>query len=209
MKVKTNKIFVSGMLALVLLMMCAGRILRAQSSVRLTGRVYEAESGTPLGGVNIQLETTAFGTVSDDNGYFSLENVPPGTYSVIFSMLGYEDKTATKVTITEDSPRRLSISLQPAAIRGDSVFVVARRDENAAGIDGDKIVLTATEIDRYRSLGLPQLLQQVAGVEVETTGGGSSSSRIKIHGGSANQVLVLLDGQRLNTRCWYYWTDSV
>ena len=95
MKVKTNRIFVPGILALVMLMMCADGILQAQSSVRLTGRVYEEESGTPLGGVNIQLETTVFGTVSDDNGYFSIENVPPGTYSVIFSMLGYEDKTAT------------------------------------------------------------------------------------------------------------------
>jgi outer membrane receptor for ferrienterochelin and colicins len=198
MKVNTKKNFTLWMLALVLFVVFVTQNLQAQSNIRLTGRVYDAESGTPLSGVNVQLETTALGAVSDDNGYFSIENVPPGTYSVVFSMLGYENKTRTSLAVTEASPRQLSINLEPAAIRGDSVIVVAHREEGGVGIEGDKIVLKGAEIDRYRSLGLPQLLQQVAGVQVESTGGGASLSTIKIHGGSANQVLVLLDGQRLN-----------
>ncbi|NIT57820.1 MAG: TonB-dependent receptor plug domain-containing protein, partial [Aliifodinibius sp.] len=43
-----------------------------------------------------------------------------------------------------------------------------------------------------------QLLHQVAGVQIESVSGGAGRSIIRIHGSSANQVLVLLDGQRLN-----------
>lgn len=180
------------------LLLCCCQALNAQSNVRLAGIVYDADSGMPLMGVNIQVETTLFGAVSDDDGYFRIENIPPGSYTVVVSMLGYADVKRSGVAIREETPQRLSVALKPTVIKGDSVTVLAHSEKNEFSFEGEKIVLNEVEIERYRSLGLPQLLQQVAGVQVESTGGGASPSFIKIHGSGASQVLVLLDGQRLN-----------
>jgi outer membrane cobalamin receptor len=76
--------------------------------------------------------------------------------------------------------------------------VVAEWDQGSSGLEGEKIILSGADLDRYRQLGLPQLLQQAAGVQIESAGSGGGRSIVRIHGGRSNQVLVLLDGQRLN-----------
>ncbi len=173
--------------------------LPAQSNLSLAGQVYDAISGAPLPGANVQVQHTIFGAVSGEDGTFEIENLPPGAYTVIFSMIGYEPTRTSPVIITEDTPKRISAALRPAVLTGDSVIVIADRYVNGATIEGEKIILTAENIARYRGLGIAQLLHQVAGVQVESGGGGSSRAIIRIHGSRASQVLVLLDGQRLNS----------
>lgn len=177
---------------------CAGS-LSAQGNLRLSGQVYDALSGAPLAGANVQVQHTIFGAVSGEDGFFEIENLPPGAYILVFSMIGYEQTKTSPVSITEDAPKRISAALHPAVLPGDSVIVIAERYMNGATVEGEKIILTAKNIARYRGLGMAQLLQQVAGVQVESGGGGSSRAIIRIHGSRASQVLVLLDGQRLNS----------
>lgn len=181
------------------LAVCYAEAASAQSNLRLSGQVYDALSGAPLAGVNVQVQHTIFGAASGEDGTFEIENLPPGAYTVIFSMIGYEQSQISPVIITEDTPKRISAALRPALLSGDSVLVIAGRFINGATMEGEKIVLTAENIARYRGLGMAQLLQQVAGVQVESGAGGSSRATIRIHGSRASQVLVLLDGQRLNS----------
>lgn len=181
------------------LAVCWADSLPAQSNLRLGGQVFDALSGAPLAGANVQVQHTIFGAVSGEDGSFEIENLPPGAYTVIFSMIGYEQSQTSPVIITEDTPKRISAALRPAVLTGDSVIVIADRYVNGAALEGEKIILTAENIARYRGLGIAQLLHQVAGVQVESGGGGSSRAIIRIHGSRASQVLVLLDGQRLNS----------
>lgn len=172
----------------------------SQSNVRLSGRVYDADSGAPLPGVVVELEGTSYGAVSTTAGDYAVENIPAGRYTVIFAMLGYRTQSYSQVEISADTPLRLSASLYPQPISIDSVNITANRDQLLpdAGLEGEKIVLSGRDVQAYRTLGLAQMLQQAAGVQVESTGGGASRSLIRIHGSSSAQVLVLLDGQRLN-----------
>ena len=170
----------------------------AQSNLRLSGQVYDRHSRLPLAGVNVEVAGTPYGAVSDADGFFQIENIPPGSYTLRFSMIGYHDARQNDVDVSTELPRRLSVALTPATIAGDSVIVTAGREDSGSSLEGDKLVLTADDIARYAALGLPQLLQQAAGVEVTSTGGGDSRAQIRIHGSRASQVLVLLDGQRLN-----------
>ena len=56
---------------------------------RIKGRVIDQESGEPLFNVNIYLSGTLWGTTSDENGYFVLEDLTIGTYNFKVSFLGY------------------------------------------------------------------------------------------------------------------------
>jgi len=170
----------------------------SQSNLRLTGRVLDAETGFAMPDVAVQVERTLYGTYTDEDGFFHIENITPGSYSVRFSFLGYEIQTISNVEIEQDFPTRLIVNLTPIPLQSDSIVVLAESIGDNSGLEGEKTTLSGEDLDRYRQLGLPQLLQQVAGVQVESAGSGGGRGIVRIHGGHSSQVLVLLDGQRMN-----------
>lgn len=63
---------------------------RAQSTSSLAGRILDASDGSALPGAAIRLSGTAYSCRSDSDGYFSLNNVPPGEYNLIIFSPGYD-----------------------------------------------------------------------------------------------------------------------
>jgi hypothetical protein len=51
-------------------------LVYSQTSGSLTGRIFDIQSQLPLEGATLLLEGTTFGTVTDSEGYFKLENIP-------------------------------------------------------------------------------------------------------------------------------------
>ncbi len=70
-------------------------IINAQQNngITITGKVVDKETNTPLGNVNIFLANTTIGVTSGGDGKFIINNVPYGSYNIIFSYLGYETET--------------------------------------------------------------------------------------------------------------------
>ena len=66
---------------------------------RFVGKVYDAKSGKPIVGAGIQIEETRDLTLTDDKGRFIIDQVEPGTYTVIISQGGYQPMRAENVTI--------------------------------------------------------------------------------------------------------------
>lgn len=62
-------------------------------SFSISGRVTDSLSSNPIPSANVFLSGTNIGGVSDLEGYYSIDGVPPGTYEVIFSHLSYSMKT--------------------------------------------------------------------------------------------------------------------
>ena len=65
--------------------------------------------------------------VTDENGEYFIINLPPGVYSVKFSMIGYAEYILTDVSVSIDVTTPLNASLQSQAIAGESVTVVSER----------------------------------------------------------------------------------
>ncbi len=173
-------------------------LLYGQSSIRLHGYVSDASNGEPVAGAIIQVVNSAFMEISKEDGYFTIENLPPGTYDISVSHLGYQSIELNRIVITADQPRRILIKLLQDPLQSDSVYVFATAVNPATDMDGEKIILTGDKIEQLKKLGLPGVLQQVAGLQIQTGNGGAGNMIIRIHGGSGSQVLILLDGQRLN-----------
>ena len=57
----------------------------------IRGFIYEKDSEEPIIYCNVYLSGTDIGTVSDDNGYFILTNVPYGTYTLKASFIGFSE----------------------------------------------------------------------------------------------------------------------
>ena len=66
--------------------------LRGQqpSGSTLSGRVLDATTGLPLENANVFLSQTVLGTSTDQQGNFKITRIPPGTYRVVASRVGYQ-----------------------------------------------------------------------------------------------------------------------
>lgn len=85
------------------------------------------EEGTPFPGVNILIEGSNIGAISDLNGQFSV-NAPKGTSRLIASFLGYKTQTLPL------SKSKFIVRLKPADVNLDEVVVVGYGSEKKTPI---------------------------------------------------------------------------
>ena len=73
-----------------LLVVCSLSFLASgfAQSGSLKGFVYLKESGEPAIFVNVVLKGTAVGSTTDENGYYTMSNVPLGTYTLKATSIG-------------------------------------------------------------------------------------------------------------------------
>lgn len=83
-----------------------------ERSVQLTGRVTDARAGAPLAAVNVFISNTTRGTTTDSTGHYSLR-VPPGSYDLVATIVGYETKTAAVTAGPENQVLRRDFELTP------------------------------------------------------------------------------------------------
>jgi len=110
----------------ILLVPCSSGNLFAQAKFQneISGRVTDAETGKPIFNANVFLANTTRGAATDKDGKYYIKNIPPGSYDLIFSMMGYELQTMSLQFI---EPRRLKIDmkLKPRVLKGKQVQVTA------------------------------------------------------------------------------------
>ena len=66
----------------VLLLFGLNSVVFAATTGKIQGTILDDESKEPLPGVNIVVEGTILGAATDENGFFFIINVPPGTYKI-------------------------------------------------------------------------------------------------------------------------------
>ena len=89
----------------------------AQQTGVISGRIIDENTHQPLTSVNIQVVDTDFGTASDKNGNFYINNIPVGTHHVEITMIGYEKRVFLNLPITSVRPINLVIDLMVAPIK--------------------------------------------------------------------------------------------
>ncbi|MBB6460371.1 SusC/RagA family TonB-linked outer membrane protein [Flammeovirga kamogawensis] len=159
----------------------------------LKGQVVDASTGEPLPGVNIFIEKTTKGTITNFDGEFSLV-VEPGE-SIVASFIGYVQQV---IPVTTEA--LISISLQMDTEALEEVVVIGYGTQKKKEITGAVGVLKSDAILKVPTSDLGESLQgQIAGVDVQASSGRpGSESNIQIRGvvsaTSAGAPLYIVDG---------------
>ena len=96
------------------------------SNGKITGTVSQKTNGEPAVGVNIILVDSYMGAATDENGRFTILNVPPGTYSLRADAIGFAQVLVQNVRVTTSQTTELSIKLEESVVEGQEVTVVPR-----------------------------------------------------------------------------------
>jgi len=171
-----------------LLLMTFGAVnVEAQTTGKIAGKVTDSQ-GLPLPGVNVIIEGTTRGTPTDTKGDFFILNISPGTYTLVFSIIGYETVRVTDVRVQVDRTTTVDMKLKDANLSLGEVVVSAEasmitRDQTSASakITGDELKVLPTD-------SFLKTVTLQAGVN---TGAGGS---LHIRGGRSTEIKYYVDG---------------
>lgn len=167
----------------------------AMAQRTIKGNVTDAADGSPFPGVNVVVNGTTIGTVSDMDGKFTLV-VPAGGTELSFSMVGF----VTQI-IRLGASESYSVALSTAALALDEVVVVGygtqMRSKVTSSIAKVDMKLLKTGI---RANPAQALAGTVPGLRVVTaTGRPGSVPSIILRGGTnfdgSGSPLIIMDGQ--------------
>lgn len=180
----------------VILFSLLGSYFASAQTGTIRGNIYDQESGEPILFANIRLSGTSIGTNSDDNGFFSLNDIPTGTYSLVATYLGYDSLSVT-VNLAAGAISYQRLSLQPSAIELSTVDVSGQRERARTEVGVSTLTVTPKQIKSLPSAGGEADIAQYLPILPGIVSSGDQGGQLYIRGGSPVQNKILLDGMTI------------
>ena len=167
--------------------------LNAQNNGRLTGRVIDNQNLLPLEGATVIINETTIGVITDAEGYFTINDVPPQTYNIEASFLGYDSQTKFNVIVKSVGTADLLFKLDELSESLDEVVVGKSPFRTSKETPLSTQSLSAVEIETYPggNNDIAKVAQSLPGISPSI--GGFRNDFI-IRGGAPNETVYYLDG---------------
>lgn len=171
--------------------------ITGQSTDKLQGFVRDSQSSAPVAGAVVELVGTNYRDITDERGFYRFEHLPVGTYSVVVRSIGYRTRRIEQVGVVQDVTARLDITLEAKPIPLPPQEVKGLGPASKFSSTQDVTIISHKEIERSGAGSLAELFQTVPGLFVYQNGSASGEKALSVRGSAANQVVILVNGQRL------------
>jgi TonB-dependent starch-binding outer membrane protein SusC len=161
---------------------------------KVTGIITDASNNNePLPGVNVIVEGTTLGTVTDIDGKYSIE-VPNANSVLVFSFVGYNTE---KIAVAGKATVDVSLVADITAL--DAVIVVGYGTAKKSDLTGAVASANIKDFEKSPNTNLVQSLQgTVPGLNIGQTTSAGGTPDILIRGkntiSGSSSVLIVLDG---------------
>jgi len=171
-----------------LVFLAFGSVIYASTTGKIAGTITDAETGEPLWGVNVIVEGVSggLGTATNADGYYVILNVPPGTYSLKTTMIGYTAITKTEVEVFIDQTSLVDFNLSKSVLQGDEVVVTAKRSIVHKDVSTSVLSVNAEEIETSIHTSVANIIGEQAGIE-----------GLQVRGGAVDETAFMVDGVML------------
>ena len=167
-------------------------VIAPQLKKVIKGKVVDFQTRESLPGVNVLIEGTTNGTVTNLDGVYSLE-LPEKAEALLFSYVGYETKR-------ELISNREIIDVQLVSSSGvlNEVVVIGYGTQRKKDLTGSVSVVSTDDLGSVPVASISDALQgKAAGVQVISSGGPGSDATFRIRGVGTindNNPLLVIDG---------------
>ena len=190
-------------LGALLLTVLMGSAAVAQSG-KIAGTVTVQGTDQTLPGASVLVVGTSYGAATGFDGEYSIIGVPPGTYSLRVSFVGYSETVVEEVRVQTGLTTRIDVALaeEEAGVGGD-VVVTAERPPVQPDETGSVQYLDIGEIEELPVTSTEEAVFVQAGVFFDVQpivgglgGSGRGEARYAVRGGDQTEVVWFLDGAR-------------
>ncbi|MBI3003887.1 MAG: TonB-dependent receptor [Ignavibacteriales bacterium] len=165
-------------------------LLHADTRGKLSGTLRD-QRNDPLIGANVLLVGTTLGASTDVEGNYVIINIPPGTYDVRISSVGYQTKIIQQVRIASGQTTTLSETLQEQVLEGEEIVVLAERPIVDVKQTNTVAILGKEDIAVLPVQELNDIVNLQAGVV-------SSGDGLHFRGGRVGEVQYQVNGVSVN-----------
>jgi outer membrane receptor protein involved in Fe transport len=166
----------------------------AEVTGKIAGTVKDAQSGEGIPGVNVMIEGTQLGAVTNTDGYYSIINVSPGSVNLRFTCIGYQAKVVEGIRVSVGLTSKIDAKLSTKALEMGDVVVTADRPVVEMDRTNTAAYLASEEITQLPVTEVSELIQLQAGVTQDADG------QLHFRGGRSGEVAYLVDGVSVTNR---------
>ena len=172
----------------------------------ITGTVTDAENGEPIVGVTVSVQGTSLGAITDVSGKYTILNVPVGTYTIVFSAVGYAKVEVSNVQVSLDLSTYQDASLTSKATELDKTIRVTAEQPLVVKDKTTSVnIIKREQIEALPTRGF----EDIVGIQnsVVTKNSGSFTTRqrgqreqnaagteLNLRGGRPSEVAYYIDG---------------
>ncbi len=167
----------------------------AQSGADVEGVVADSATGERVPGANVILKGTNRGAATNNNGFYLISSVPPGTYELVVSAVGYLRRTVP-VAVKGTGAQTVNVKIAARLIETREVVVETQSISSLTERSASVHIITPRELQRLPSAGQQDLLRSLQ-VLPGITSTSDVSAKFFVRGGAGDQNLILLDGMKV------------
>ncbi len=175
--------------AVLIFILLTFQIYAQKNTISLSGHITNDSTGAPVKDVNVIINGTTLGTISDSTGYYLLK-ISPGNYSITYSCIGFENEFKELKISKSQQSFHLNISLVPKVYETNEVSVSGKTYNP----------INVQEIKEKDLTTMPNLYSDVIrGVKIlpGVTSNNELTSAYNVRGGNFDENLIYLNGYEI------------
>jgi len=183
-------------------LICITQAIMAANSGEVKGRVHDRDTKDVLPGANVVVVGTSLGAASDMNGYYVIHGVPPGSYTLSVSYVGYKS-TTIKIKTKEGEVLQQDIFMEPTILTGEGVIVTAQAQGQMQAINqqlSSNTIANVVSAERIREIPDANAAESIArlpGISLIRSGG--EGQKVTIRGMSPQYNVMMVSGVRMES----------
>ncbi len=156
---------------------------------KIDGVVTDVATGETIPGAGVIIEGLGQGAATQVDGYFFINNVRPGTYTLVVSFLGYATQRVEGVRVSTGLTTTRDVQLSEEAVGLDEIVVMSERPIVQLDVSANVASLNSEAFEDLPVAGVSEVLDLQAGIE----------PGLRVRGGGLNEVAFVVDGMNLRT----------
>jgi TonB-linked SusC/RagA family outer membrane protein len=170
----------------------------------ITGRVVEAGTGAPVPSAQIQVVGSNVGAITNEQGRFTIREVPARQVTVRVLRIGYAEQTGT-VAVAAGGTATLDLTVSRTAVTLSTVVTTATGPTRNIEVgNAIPVVNVAKRVQDVPVRNIADALTaQAPGVQVQPNNFAGAGARIRIRGSSSlslsNDPIYFIDGVRMTS----------
>ena len=169
-------------------LLCFATMVYSQASKgKISGHVVDGDTNKPLPGVNVVIVGTTMGAATYVDGSYFILNIPPGTYSVRASLMGFTTQTKTNVVVYVGRTTEIDFSLKETVLEGEEIVVTAEKELIRKDVSSSVSNVASEMIEMVPAVNLEDFMKNIVGISEDMMG-------LVIRGGHEDEIGMTIDG---------------